>query len=1010
MAFKPRYLGRKMRHHRLTKQLLIATVLLTLGVMITAVRTLQQANGRWPLLSLIAWLLFFIVATWTIQARMENGRWVRQLGIGSLFLLLLTVMAVAQRPVLADSAIATTNRVLTPLSALTMGGLTLLYSRFRHAQMKQNQKIRQGVYLRLKPQPEQEAMSAFWARFPMHPFAREGVRPSQHITFELRGSALQKELGMFVAPDETTKGLLLQTLTACWPGVEMESVKEEAFNLSHFPAWADLTLEKEDKYPLFTVAEREWANRIETERLAGLLSAVQPEAGSGQMGIQFLVRVAPAHIAESWRNRVNQITVQLSQRGARTIGNLEGTSRQTTTIGPQNVVQLQQEQQLLSPRIAVENRMYELVVRIWASHPVQEKATQLLENGTATLIAQLSGTNKLKLSNRKGTDWETIRQRPFPDRGGFIVTDKELEAVCRMPTKETVARFPALRTSGARKLPPQPAVVVDSSQIAGYIAGAADQMPMVRVYGRIQHGAETRHIGHTFSQTHTHLLGTGATGSGKSVLAQHIIFQDWFHGNGVLVLDPHGTLIDDILAKVPFGLEERVLILDPESPNPFKYNICEIGHAFGLDRTVDALMEALRVAMGVSWESSVGMQQILRNALILGLASDPACDMVHVFHMLDPQKRAHALKKVKRKAVGSVRMAVAFWEEKFPTWDKPTQSRAVGAAERRIGVFVQSAAIRRTLGTRGASVDLAAALNSGKLILAPMGNLDEGTKRLWSAILVREVIHILMRRGSDDHRPVTLVFDEMKATIGTLGTYVQTIVEELRKYRAAGVFFAQSFSQLPQDVVLALKANCRTQIVMSTGADDAQIAADVLGEVQPTDIQNLPAYHAYAKIFSGGAQERACLIQLLPPKKKEKNPASPPQKVQIQPPNGVYHPNTRTLEELDGSASDDEIAAYLSAIGSAPDRQHEALLFLKSQSRARVERLLWMQKGTLSWMQEVVRANPKLLCKEQRIRLYVHAAIGTPWWWSDYLFEQPSPTEAKGSDTLLEKDEWDIVQ
>ena len=45
----------------------------------------------------------------------------------------------------------------------------------------------------------------------------------------------------------------------------------------------------------------------------------------------------------------------------------------------------------------------------------------------------------------------------------------------------------------------------------------------------------------------------GATGTGKTTLLQSIAYQDMKAGEGLCVLDPHGDMIDYLLARVPEG-------------------------------------------------------------------------------------------------------------------------------------------------------------------------------------------------------------------------------------------------------------------------------------------------------------------------------------------------------------------------------------------------------------------------------------------------------------------------
>ncbi len=57
----------------------------------------------------------------------------------------------------------------------------------------------------------------------------------------------------------------------------------------------------------------------------------------------------------------------------------------------------------------------------------------------------------------------------------------------------------------------------------------------------------------------------GATGSGKSGLLENLIMQDIKQGIGVCVLDPHGELIDKVLARLEQEDEAKVILIDAET-------------------------------------------------------------------------------------------------------------------------------------------------------------------------------------------------------------------------------------------------------------------------------------------------------------------------------------------------------------------------------------------------------------------------------------------------------------
>jgi ABC-type cobalamin transport system ATPase subunit len=60
-----------------------------------------------------------------------------------------------------------------------------------------------------------------------------------------------------------------------------------------------------------------------------------------------------------------------------------------------------------------------------------------------------------------------------------------------------------------------------------------------------------------------HLHAIGPTGVGKSTLLLNLITQDMAAGRGVVVVEPKGDLIADVLARIPRERLADVVVLDP---------------------------------------------------------------------------------------------------------------------------------------------------------------------------------------------------------------------------------------------------------------------------------------------------------------------------------------------------------------------------------------------------------------------------------------------------------------
>src|SRR5256886_16760430 len=67
----------------------------------------------------------------------------------------------------------------------------------------------------------------------------------------------------------------------------------------------------------------------------------------------------------------------------------------------------------------------------------------------------------------------------------------------------------------------------------------------------------------TLFRSHLHVLG--ATGSGKSTLLANLILDDADHRRGVVVIDPKGDLITDVLSRLPTDAGERLVLFDADS-------------------------------------------------------------------------------------------------------------------------------------------------------------------------------------------------------------------------------------------------------------------------------------------------------------------------------------------------------------------------------------------------------------------------------------------------------------
>ena len=69
----------------------------------------------------------------------------------------------------------------------------------------------------------------------------------------------------------------------------------------------------------------------------------------------------------------------------------------------------------------------------------------------------------------------------------------------------------------------------------------------------------------------------GKSGGGKSVFLSYLARQDLWNGDGLAVIDPHGDLVEDIIAYTPKERAKDVIIFNPgDFERPMGLNMLEV--------------------------------------------------------------------------------------------------------------------------------------------------------------------------------------------------------------------------------------------------------------------------------------------------------------------------------------------------------------------------------------------------------------------------------------------------
>jgi hypothetical protein len=95
----------------------------------------------------------------------------------------------------------------------------------------------------------------------------------------------------------------------------------------------------------------------------------------------------------------------------------------------------------------------------------------------------------------------------------------------------------------------------------------------MKVLGNAEVGGHGVAVSVPDARYHVHMVGQ--TGAGKTTLLANMIVDDVKAGRGTVVIDPHGDLVLDVLDRLPASVANRVVLFDPDQPNPPALNPLE---------------------------------------------------------------------------------------------------------------------------------------------------------------------------------------------------------------------------------------------------------------------------------------------------------------------------------------------------------------------------------------------------------------------------------------------------
>jgi Type IV secretion-system coupling protein DNA-binding domain len=345
-----------------------------------------------------------------------------------------------------------------------------------------------------------------------------------------------------------------------------------------------------------------------------------------------------------------------------------------------------------------------------------------------------------------------------------------------------------------------------------------------------------------------HMYVVGKSGVGKSTLLENMAIQDIQNGEGVAVLDPHGSFAEKMLDYIPEHRIKDVIYFAPfDTEHPMSFNVLEDVGADKRHLVVSGLMSTFKKIWVDAW--SARMEYILSNTL-LALLEYPGSTLLGVNRMLsDKDFRKKVVDNISDSAVK------AFWTEEFAKYTERMAAEAVPAIQNKIGQLTANPLIRNIIGQPKSSFDIREVMDNKKILIINLskGRIGDQNTSLLGSMIITKIYLAAMSRANVSHSrmgdlPAFYFYvDEFQSFANES---FADILSEARKYKLALIIAHQYIAQMDESVRDAVFGNVGTSISFRVGPLDAEVLEKVYSpQFVATDLVNLGMAQIYLSLM-----------------------------------------------------------------------------------------------------------------------------------------------------------------
>ncbi len=673
-----------------------------------------------------------------------------------------------------------------------------------------------------------------------------------------------RELKFFVVCDEYYKSIIEKQVTSFFPTANIETVEEPELNLKgNIMNGYYLHTVNEFWFPIKTHKEMEndplndmsnvFSKLTENEK-AVMQMVINPK--SNDKWRDKAEKKASDYFAKKKSHDIpiisdipllgsilNFITAFILPDGSKNLTNAPGSS------GGDSYVRMLQPKEELAKRMGTKASQvgFDVSIRVLASAKTSERVEKILNNlvvGTTIYRDTLSNW----FQNRRIFPWDLInaplifhgfRRRlcMFYMGKTSILVPEELATIFHFPDAK-YNPIPIIKWQKYKVLP-APVNLPKEGVLLGNNVFRGQKIPV--------------HFARSDRSRHHYVLGK--SGSGKSVLLANMARQDIVNGEGICIVDPHGDLVEDVLACIPKERAKDVIIFNPaDTDRPMGLNLLEATTPEQKDR---ASLDAMNIFIKLFGNEIFGprIQHYFRNGcLTLMDDEDEGATIIDVPRLfVDDNFQKYKVSKCKNTVVRQ------FWENEMANTGDREKQEMIPYFTSKFGPFITNTTMRNIIGQPKSAFNIRQVMDEGKILLVNLskGKIGNVNAQLLGMIFVNKIAMAAMSRADipeSQRRDFYFYVDEFQNF--ATDTFAE-ILSEARKYHLALIMAHQYIAQLKSTqgyekeskLKEAVFGNVGTMMSFKAGADDAEyLAKEYAPLLTDQEILGIANYKAYLKL------------------------------------------------------------------------------------------------------------------------------------------------------------------